>query len=223
MVEVVNITGKFNQVVVDAACGKNVPYARVNASNPNEIADATIIEQTQLVKTYFNTDGIIIGYSLTIRGYEALTTIKLNDNIERFRKSSDDTNFVLALLTFMLVGIGILQALNILFPAPIITSGVINANSLNAGRFILTTSNHTNITATNQIFTNLNVTGKLNGTFSSSSQGQAAGSVYNRVNTIYAFLGLFVIVGFVILIKLILPKISVVNNFYNWLLRKLSK
>lgn len=75
-------------MIVDAACGKNVPYARVTASNPPEIATVATIEQTQLVKRHFDSDGVITGYSLTIRGYEALTTIKLNDNIERFRKSS---------------------------------------------------------------------------------------------------------------------------------------
>lgn len=109
-----------------------MPYARVNASNPPEIADVATIEQTQLVKRHFDPNGVLTGYSLAIRGYEALTTIKLNDNIEQFRKSSDDTNFILALLTFMLVAIGILQALGILFPTPIITNGAISVNSIGA-------------------------------------------------------------------------------------------
>lgn len=61
-------------------------------------------------------------YKITVRGLEELDAIKLNKNIKQFKDSSESSNFIVAVLTFVLVAIGIIQILAIINPKGVATS-----------------------------------------------------------------------------------------------------
>ena len=62
-------------------------------------------------------------YKITLRGLEELNAIKLNKNIKQFKASNESSDFVIAVLTFALVAIGIIQIMSIINPKGVAASG----------------------------------------------------------------------------------------------------
>lgn len=206
-----DVQAKFNQVIIEKACGITFAEARADASKLQDVAYVAQIRQTKWVELQFTNDQVS-GYAITPRGIEVLNQGKLNKNIELFKESSDKSNARVAVLTFLLAGVGVLQVLNILFPTPILTNGSIVGNSLIIQQHGMSTNN-TNSLPSNQITASSNQlaknnTMKMDANFNASSEQQVSSSVGLRAITLYSFMIVFALVGLQMAGEFLVPRIS---------------
>lgn len=89
-----------------------------------QILQTKLIERMQLLSQ--DSSGKTVErdwYKITLRGLEELNAIKLNRNIKQFKASNESSDFIIAVLTFALVAIGIIQIMGIIKPKVVAMSG----------------------------------------------------------------------------------------------------
>ena len=95
-----------------------------------DLANSAQILQTKLIERMRlpikNSNGETVEqdcYKITLRGLEELNAIKLHKAINRFRESNESSDFIIAVLTFVLAAVGIVQVMDIINPKGVAASG----------------------------------------------------------------------------------------------------